>query len=163
LRASAGWYDFAAQNAVQDTIRNEDLYAFAVQARAARKPTIPYQHKSILVITGGGSYGAYPAGVLVGWSQSGTRPVFDVVTGTSTGALIGCFAFLGEAYDPDLRRAYTCISNNNLYHKRRFPASILSESIADSTPLAKMIADSITDERVQAMGVEYHKGRRFYV
>jgi predicted acylesterase/phospholipase RssA len=163
LRASVGWYDVAEQNAIQQTIRSEDLYAFAVQARESRKPTIPFPHKSILVLTGGGSYGAYPAGVLVGWSESGTRPVFDVVTGTSTGALIGCFAFLGQEYDADLRRAYTCMRNEDLYRKRHFPASVLSESLADSAPLAKLIAESITDARVQAMGAEYHKGRRFYV
>lgn len=163
LRASIGWYDLPAQAAVQNTIRSEDLYAFSTQARAARKPDVPVSKKTILVVTGGGSYGAYCAGVLVGWSETGTRPTFDVVTGTSTGALIGAFAFLGPSYDADLRRAYTCIRNEDLYRMRRFPSSILSESLADSAPLAKLIADSITDERVRAMAAEHRKGRRFYV
>jgi len=163
LRASAGWYDLEAQASIWETLRSEDLFAFASQARAARKPAVPVQRKSILVVTGGGSYGAYSAGVLVGWSESGTRPVFDVVTGTSTGALIGCFAFLGSAYDADLRRAYTCMRNEDLYRMRRFPASILAESLADSAPFAKLIAESITDDRVRAMAVEHRKGRRFYV
>ncbi len=163
LRASVGWYDLAAQSAVRNTIRSEDLYAFAIQARAARKPDVPVPRKTILVLTGGGSYGAYCAGILVGWSETGTRPTFDVVTGTSTGALIGAFAFLGPEYDSDLRRAYTCLHNEDLYRKRRFPALLLSESLADSAPLAKLIADSITDERVRAMAAEHRKGRRFYV
>jgi hypothetical protein len=163
LRDSAGWYDLEAQAAIQGTVRSEDLYTFAAQARLARKPNIPVAKKTILVLTGGGSYGAYCAGILVGWSESGTRPVFDVVTGTSTGALIGCFAFLGSDYDADLRRAYTCMRNEDLYRKRRFPASLLSESLADSAPLARMIAESITDERVRAMAAEHRKGRRFYV
>jgi len=47
-----------------------------------------------LAISGGGSDGAYGAGVLTGWSESGLRPEFAVVTGVSIGALIAPFAFL---------------------------------------------------------------------
>ena len=39
----------------------------------------------VLLLSGGGSLGAFGAGVLVGWSHAGTRPKFDVVTGISTG------------------------------------------------------------------------------
>src|SRR5688500_6758394 len=51
--------------------------------------------RNVLVMSGGGSFGAFTAGVLAGWSQSGTRPEFDVVTGISTGALLAPFAFIG--------------------------------------------------------------------
>jgi hypothetical protein len=53
----------------------------------------------LLVISGGGDWGAFGAGVLKGWGRvSGNmaRPQFDVVTGVSTGALIAPFAFLGD-------------------------------------------------------------------
>jgi predicted acylesterase/phospholipase RssA len=163
LRASAGWYDVKAEEAVQDVIRPEDLFSFAKQARAARKPSVPVQRKSILIVTGGGCYGAYSAGVLCGWSETGARPTFDVVTGTSTGALLGCFAFLGSQYDADLRRAYTCTRNEDLYRMRKFPFNLISDSLADNTAMADLIENSITDERVKAVGQEYHKGRRFYV
>lgn len=36
---------------------------------------------TILALSGGGANGAYGAGLLVGWSESGKRPRFDVVTG----------------------------------------------------------------------------------
>ena len=49
----------------------------------------------ILVLTGGGSRGAYGAGILCGWTVAGSRPDFRVVTGVSTGALQSTFAFLG--------------------------------------------------------------------
>jgi hypothetical protein len=163
LRASVGWIDPESQNSVRETIRPEDLFAFAQKSRAARKPDVPVTKKSVLVLTGGGSFGAYPAGVLVGWSESGTRPVFDVVTGTSTGALIGSLAFLGSACDEDLRRFYTCTTNDDLYRKRRFPASLLSDSLADSEPLSKTIAKAITDDRILLVAAEHRKGRRFYV
>ena len=43
---------------------------------------IPYR---ALALSGGGSRGAYGAGVLTGWTARGNRPQFDVVTGISTG------------------------------------------------------------------------------
>lgn len=52
----------------------------------------------ILVISGGGDWGAFGAGFLQGWGTvegDMARPSFDVVTGVSTGALIAPFAFLG--------------------------------------------------------------------
>jgi len=35
---------------------------------------------NLLAISGGAEDGAFGAGLLVGWSDSGTRPVFDLVT-----------------------------------------------------------------------------------
>ncbi len=58
-----------------------------------------------LIISGGGDYGAFGAGVLKGWGtitdRAMARPVFDVVSGVSTGALIAPMAFAGteEAYE----------------------------------------------------------------
>jgi hypothetical protein len=53
----------------------------------------------LLVISGGGDWGAFGAGVLKGWGRVQgelARPQFDAVTGVSTGALIAPFAFLGD-------------------------------------------------------------------
>ena len=53
----------------------------------------------LLVISGGGDWGAFGAGVLKGWGRvtgDMARPRFDVVTGVSTGAMIAPFAFLGD-------------------------------------------------------------------
>lgn len=60
----------------------------------------------ILALSGGGANGAYGAGVLVGWTQTGERPVFKIVTGVSTGALTAPFAFLGARWNPQLQAAY---------------------------------------------------------
>ena len=40
----------------------------------------PIPPESLLAISGGGDNGAFGAGVLVGWSESGTRPSFKIVT-----------------------------------------------------------------------------------
>lgn len=74
------------------------------QAGSAGPPVI-----DILILSGGGDYGAFGAGFLEGWGTvqdpNWARPTFDVVTGVSTGALIAPFAFLGDqtSYDRVLR------------------------------------------------------------
>src|SRR5262245_1006653 len=163
LRASAGWYDLEAQTAIQSAIRGEELLAWADKLRAESKPAVPSPKKSILVLSGGGVYGAYSAGVLSGWSETGTRPQFDVVTGISTGGLVACFAFLGPAYDGELRRYYTTICNDDIFVRRRLVPALLSESLADSAPLARLIESAITDERIEQVAEEHRKGRRLYI
>ena len=63
---------------------------------------------NILVLSGGGDYGAFAAGFLVGWGEvqdpAFRRPTFDVVTGVSTGALIAPFAFIGD--DESFKRVF---------------------------------------------------------
>jgi hypothetical protein len=44
-----------------------------------------------LALSGGGANGAFGAGFLNGWSSTGSRPTFKVVTGVSTGALMAPF------------------------------------------------------------------------
>ncbi|MBV9672769.1 MAG: alpha/beta hydrolase, partial [Verrucomicrobia bacterium] len=58
---------------------------------------------SVLALSGRGEHGAFGAGLLNGWSESGRRPMFSMVTGISTGALMAPFAFLGSAYDQRLK------------------------------------------------------------
>jgi hypothetical protein len=65
-------------------------FADAARTRAAGQKTF-----DVLAVSGGGSNGAYGAGILVGWTKTGDRPEFDIVTGVSTGALTAPFAFLG--------------------------------------------------------------------
>lgn len=54
---------------------------------------------NILAMSGGGDYGAFGAGVLVGWGEvtdpAWRRPDFDAVTGVSTGAMLAPFAYVG--------------------------------------------------------------------
>jgi hypothetical protein len=55
----------------------------------------------ILIVSGGGDWGAFGAGFLKGWKKVPAQnplamPQFDAVTGVSTGTLIAPFAFLGD-------------------------------------------------------------------
>jgi hypothetical protein len=70
----------------------------------------------ILELSGGGQYGAFGAGFLNGWSETGTRPQFDLVTGISTGALLATHAFLGTPEDDRvLAEIYTGIDRSDIY------------------------------------------------
>lgn len=69
--------------------------------------TAPLPEVQLLAVSGGGENGAFGAGLLCGWSEHGTRPVFGLVTGVSTGALTAPFAYLGSGCDPQLRAVYT--------------------------------------------------------
>ena len=61
----------------------------------------------VLALSGGGAEGAFGAGLLVGWTEAGNRPEFSMVSGTSSGALIAPFAFLGSSHDPTLKDLFT--------------------------------------------------------
>jgi predicted acylesterase/phospholipase RssA len=83
----------------------EALLQRAENKAKAVRPGEPGATIDILVISGGGDWGAFGAGVLKGWGRLAgemARPQFDVVTGVSTGALIAPFAFLGD--DASLER-----------------------------------------------------------
>lgn len=120
-------------------------------------------HLEILALSGGGSSGAYGAGVLYGWSETGTRPEFDIVTGVSSGALMGALIFAGPKHDDTLRRAYTEVTNDDVYTRRSLASMAFSDAIYDFEPMKEMIAQILTPEVLDDIAAEHRKGRRFYV
>ena len=117
---------------------------------------------SILALSGGGANGAYGAGVIVGWSDTGKRPNFDIVTGISTGALAAPFAFLGPQWDDALKRAYTDGKTQNLLGWRNL-AALVAPSLFSSHSLRKLVDRNITPELVRQVSIEHGKGRRLLV
>jgi hypothetical protein len=141
--------------------------ALAAEFKAASAREFAYRHDAagpmpradILALSGGGDNGAFGAGLLVGWSERGTRPTFKGVTGVSTGALIAPFAFLGKAYDPALAKLYTDVSASDIFDRRPFLAALSADAMADTAPLYRMISSYVTDEMVAEIAREYDKGR----
>ena len=93
--------DLFAERRAQDAARGEGARRLVAQmlARAEAKARTPRATLDLLIISGGGDWGAFGAGVLKGWGRvkgETARPQFDAVTGVSTGALIAPFAFLGD-------------------------------------------------------------------
>jgi predicted acylesterase/phospholipase RssA len=125
--------------------------------------TGPLPPVAFLTISGGGGDGAFGAGLLTGWTESGTRPTFKLVTGISTGALIAPFAFLGSKYDPILADTYLHVTDQDIFKKRNFTAVLFSDAIADTAPLAKLVTKYVTRELLDAIAAEYAKGRLLLV
>jgi predicted patatin/cPLA2 family phospholipase len=121
---------------------------------------------ALLALSGGGPNGAFCAGLLTGWTATGQRPEFQVVTGVSTGALAAPFAFLGPAYDARLAQAYTTISDPDIFqpHYWRSAFSFLqTDSLADTTPLAKTLSTLVDQPVLDSIAAEHRRGRRLYV
>jgi hypothetical protein len=117
---------------------------------------------SILALSGGGANGAYGAGVLVGWTEAGTRPPFQVVTGVSTGALAAPFAFLGPEWDDELRATYTGGRTGGLLSWRSF-AALVAPGLFSPGALEHLVEDYFTPELLRRIAIEHDKGRRLLI
>lgn len=118
--------------------------------------------RNVLCLSGGGAYGAFSAGILCGWTETGTRPEFDTVTGISTGALIAPLAFLGPKYDADMKRFYTQVKTKDIYIQHPI-RGLFTDALADNSPLAQKVDEVLTPQLIEELGNEHRKGRRLYV
>jgi predicted acylesterase/phospholipase RssA len=163
--------DPPAQDYADKVLRNvevtevaKEMHAVVMQRAAAADPARANRPpKNVLCLSGGGSFGAFSAGVIYGWTCAGTRPVFDTVTGISTGSLIAPMAFLGPRYDEQMKRFYTAISTKDVYTQNRLLKGLTGEALADNAPLGKMLDGVLTDEFILEIAGEHQKGRRLYV
>jgi hypothetical protein len=107
--------------------------------------------------TGGGD-GAFGAGLLNGWSETGKRPEFSVVTGVSTGSLMAPYAFIGSSQDAGLKRAYTEYNAGDIFEDTKTP-----ESLVDTWPLKRLIAKEVTPELLAQVAEAHKRGRRLLI
>jgi predicted acylesterase/phospholipase RssA len=114
---------------------------------------------TFLALSAGQEDGAFGAGLLVGWSQHGGRPEFQIVTGTSTGALAAPFAFLGPEFDWALEAMYTRTGVDDIVDARFLVAAVNNDAMMDTAPLARTIAKYLSQRVLQRIAVEYGKGR----
>ena len=141
----------------------EDLIQSVREASEATGSDLGSQPMRALVLSGGGSNGAFGAGFLNGWTEAGTRPKFKLVTGISTGALIAPYAFLGSDYDARLEEVFTTVTNKDIYQFRS-PFTVLKKySLTRTDPLALKLEEVIDDEMLQAIASEHRRGRRLFV
>lgn len=112
-----------------------------------------------LAVSGGGEDGAFGAGLLCGWSERGDRPTFDLVTGVSTGALTAPMAFLGSAYDPQLRHVYTEITPEKVLINRGYSAALFNDALADNAPLYRTISGVLDEKMLADIAAGYRDGR----
>ncbi len=141
----------------------EDWFELPDEVIQRRHSGVYARDHHYLAISGGGPNGAYGAGLLNGWTRSGTRPEFVWVTGISTGALIAPFAFLGSDYDWILEEVYTTLSTKDIITERSTLKAITGDAFTSTRPLAKLIARYVDDEIVEAIAAEHRRGRRLVI
>ena len=117
---------------------------------------------TMLTLSGGGAEGAFGAGFLSGWSDSGSRPRFSIVTGSSVGALMAPFAFLGADYDPVLKDIFTGGQIGNLLRVDGING-IVGAGVFKTEPLKQLIEHYTDDALLDAIAVEQRKGRFLFV
>lgn len=157
VRAWGGEYSQAFQNDFITSVKQEKEQHFI-------NPETGEKRYAALAISGGGSNGAFGAGFLYGWSSTQSRPVFKLVTGISTGALIAPFAFLGSEYDEVLKEVYTTISTENIVDRLSiFSILTVSESFTRTTPLKALIETHIDLGLLEKIAKAHDEGRRLYI
>jgi hypothetical protein len=132
-------------------------FAEAARTRRANQKTF-----DVLAISGGGSNGAYGAGVLVGWTKTGHRPEFDIVTGVSTGALTAPFAFLGPDWDRRLTEAYTSPAAAKILDRRGLDL-LFRPGFYDTKALRALVEKYVDPPLLYAIAMEHAKGRRLLI
>ena len=90
------------QEALQQSLADRERLVESMHAIQARNPDYTVD---FLILSGGGDMGAFASGFLRGWSKAPpgplARPVFEGVSGVSTGGFIAPAAFLGTTNDDE--------------------------------------------------------------
>ena len=155
------WLDRDLGPFIEAVIQDTNREVKALQSEG--KPTDRLPPANVLAISGGGDAGAFAAGILSGWTAHGDRPQFRVVTGTSVGALIAPFAFLGPEYDETIRSVAVSVNPGDIFDRRSTLAGLASDGMASSEPLARIVAKYVTADILAAIAREYARGRALQV
>jgi hypothetical protein len=141
------------------------------EARAAA--TVPGKRAviDVLIISGGGDYGAFGAGFLQGWGWNVTpdeslskRPVFDVVTGVSTGALIAPYAFIGT--NPEYDRVadlYSAPKKSWFVSRGLIKLLFGAESYMETKGLRRELDTQIDAETINRIAVGEREDRSLWI
>ena len=118
------------------------------------------KNKTALVLAGGGSRGSYHIGVWKALRELGVG--FDIVTGTSVGALTGGIIAQGDFETAE--RVFSSITDEDVIalpeEKRlaeitEFVAHVAKTGGVDVSPLAKLVSGCIDEEKVRASGIKF--------
>ena len=147
----------ALSRLLEHTVAEYERHAAGARADA---PVI-----NILIISGGGDWGAFGAGFLKGWQQVPAqhplaKPAFDIVTGVSTGTLIAPFAFLGDPQSIE-RIAQLYRNPETDWVKQRGALYFLPNNIsfAEVPGLERQIRDHLTMDMVRRIAEAGADGR----
>ena len=123
------------------------------------KEAVPF---NILTLSGGGTRGAFGAGLISGWTDRGDIPEFDVVTGVSTGAVMATFVFLGGDELEKVKDFYTRSTTDDIYTSSWFSFFGFAY-LMNPEPLKKLFLKNFDEALLNRVAAEHAKGRRLYI
>ncbi len=99
-----------------------------------------------LITSGGGAKGAFTVGALTVLIRERGIDRFDIISGTSTGALIAGMIAAGKI--AELRQIYTSVQNDDILRQQNLIRNLLENKphIFDSSPLEQMIQTHIDQQ-----------------
>jgi hypothetical protein len=146
----------AAQAEIQRAEASGDRRIETEYRAALAAPGAPPQSYDVLILSGGGAFGAFGAGFLDGWGSVSdpefARPHFDSVSGISTGALIAPYAFIGSpaAYET-LVTEYQNPGSDWVRKRGLIPFLPGNVSLYDVSELREHLRDAVTPELVAGL------------
>jgi hypothetical protein len=149
------WYDTQGEALVEEWERSLQR-----ERANAGQETLPAAH--LLAISGGGGDGAFGAGIVCGWYETGNMPAFKLVTGISTGSMIAPFAFLGGEYITQLRQLYTSITQSDIHTLRAVNGLygvVFHDAASDTEPLHRLISRYMNEAMLLDIATAYRRGR----
>ena len=117
---------------------------------------------NILTLSGGGSRGAFGTGLLVGWSERGDIPTFDIVTGISTGAVMAPFIFFGKEELKKVEYFYTEMNTEDVFVSTWLHFFGYGY-IMNAKPLKKLFKQTFDKQFLDKIAQEHKNGRRLYI
>ncbi len=189
LSALAAVLVFGCQTPMQRDISEAELmaqYASFVEAYAAElryseelgQRRIEYEYGiedsgnpqsyDVLVLSGGGAFGAFGAGFLQGWGTvkdpEFARPHFDIVSGISTGAIIAPYAFIGtlDAYET-IVDFYQNPGDNLVRRRGIIPYLPGNVSVYDVSNLHDQIQSAVTPQLIRALAQGAEEDRQLLI
>ncbi len=164
---SISFEDYLADQDVESLAEQDLLPTFFTAPVATLKDRAPSDdgrvELNILVLSGGGQWGAYGAGFLNGWSEIErvapdhapwmARGDVDIITGISTGSMQSSLAFAGinassrEAADNSLRKNYTPANASDIVKEKNLLWVLLTggNGTFNPKPLEQSVARMIDE------------------
>lgn len=116
----------------------------------------------LLAMTTGGQYGSFSSGVLTGWSDSGRRPDFTVVTGASAGGIVAPLAFAGPAFD-DRLMLNTGIGEREVVRRRPVLELLGASSLYSTEPLRRSVEAAVDEDLISAIAARWKGGNDLFL
>ncbi len=116
-----------------------------------------------LVLSGGGSKGAFGVGFVTALYDQGKLPDYSIVTGVSAGALMAPFVFVGGEEIPKLKSTIMGMNDKMLLGHKNFFNVVFKDGISKGESFMSYVASVYDDEFIEKIAQQHRDGRRLLI